>query len=364
MRILDRWDADALTEKLVGEIPRRVLETVAWKEGCREAALVRGVIRGLPTQIEAEAVAGWVNGALRGAIGRGDVQRGPGRIYRCVPPYLVVPAEEIGQVAGLRLHGDPRAERGLLADLRPLGAVLQETVEGPNPELEGHTAPGLVTLKRFISVERVAEAVGRCEALGYLVVLPSELALKLPRIQEDVLSPASNGLEPVEELDNEGWEAYDPEERREDRWSPRADWRAGEARLIRWRQSDDWVAEWNARIFYHGGSGRVMPLDRERACLWQLYLDALYENPRASWHDGHDLWIPRMLPDSTLRWLEILAGRRTRYAGPRLKLRLGEEAQKIAQGMLEETLGLSPLSGKPPYEPRRRGERREERWRR
>lgn len=363
MRILDERDADALTHKLVGEVPRRVLEAVARKGGSREAELVREVARVLPTQRDAEAVSGWVDGALRGAIGRGDVERGPGRVYRCVPPYLVAPLEGAGRAGELRLHGDPRAERDLLAVLRPLGAVLKEEVKLPDPDPEGRTAPGPVTLERSVSVGGVSEAAKRCEAHGYLVLRPSELALKLPQVQEDILSPPERDLGLIGELGTGGWEIYDPGERREDRWSPEADWRAGEARLVRWRQSDDWSGERSARVFYHGGRGRVTTLDREGASLWQLYLDGAYENPRAAWRDGADLWVPRMLPDSTLRWLELLAGRRARFAGPRLKLGLGEAASEVAQGVLEETLGLIPRAGQPPYEPRRRGGREERRRR-
>ena len=123
---------------------------------------------------------------------------------------------------------------------------------------------------------------------------------------------------------------------------------------MRWRPSDDWEGDRNARIYYHGGAGRVAELGAETAILWQFYLDGLYRNPRLIWQNNRRLWVPKALPAATLRWLELLAGLSARFAGPWMRLTMDEALITTARRTLSKTLGLKFRSGYPPREGYRR----------
>ncbi len=359
MRVLSRVYAEEVGQRLINEVPRRVLEAVAREEGRRKAQLVSELTRWLPKTVDPEAISGWVDETLGWLIVRGDVEREPRGVYRCVPPYLV----QIGGApsgGGLRLHGDPRAEPDLLRILKALDARLAYggVRHYGRPEGEAEMRPDLGVLERSIELGPTDNhaAARMCESEGYAVLRPSELGATLPR-KEDVIAPAERNLTFLASPTPGIWEAYDPAADRPERWVPAEGWQSGEARLVRWRPSDDWEGDRDARIYYHGGDGRVAELGAEMGALWQLYLDGLSGNPRAIWWSRERLWVPKMLPTATVRWLELLAGLRARFAGPWLRLNIDEAAMGVVRTALSESLGLKFRSGYPPRESYRRGGR-------
>ena len=365
MRVLSPASARRRAEGLATEVPRHVLEILGFRGGAREAQIVREVVRRLPSHVGVEAAADWVKQSLGYLIVRGDVERGPGGVYRCVPAYVVQGLSGAGGHV-LRLHGDPRAERALLKALRDLGAVV-ESGAGTGHQV-GHAdegpKPDLVALERRIvlAVADGGSAASACEAHGYPVFRISRLAEDLPNV-DGLLCPAERDLRPAEGLPKGGWDVYDPgalsdEEDGEDRWRPREYRGAGVHGLVRLRERGEEPGEQKGRIFYHGGGGRVFHLDHESASLWMLYLDRLSGNPRTTvWHNGR-LWAPGMIPFKTVRWLELLAGRRARRGGRRLSLPVDEAPAKEAQAVLERTLGLRALKRLPEKRRRSSGSRR------
>src|SRR5687768_1953402 len=113
MRVQGHAYTEDLSRRLIKEVPRRVLEAVAREQGRRETQVVNELVRRLPKTVDPETISGWVDEALGWLIVRGDVEREPRGIYRCVPPYLVETIDSSSRV-GLRLHGNPRAEPDLL----------------------------------------------------------------------------------------------------------------------------------------------------------------------------------------------------------------------------------------------------------
>lgn len=368
MRVMSPARAKRLAEGLAREVPRHVLELLAFRGGAREAQIVREVARRLPSHVGVEAAADWVKQSLGYLIVRGDVERGPGGVYRCVPAYIVHGLSEAGGRA-LRLHGDPRAERTLLKVLRDLGAAV-ESDAGTGSEAgdaDKEPKPDLGALGRYLVLEASdsGSAASVCEAHGYPVFRLSRLAENLPSV-DGLLCPSERDLRPAEGLPNGRWDVYDPgaasdEEDEETRWRSHEDWRADVYGLVRLREGNEELGEWGARIFYHGGGGRVFQLGRDSASLWMLYLDRLSGNPRTTvWHNDR-LWVPSMMPFKTVRWLELLAGRRARRGGRRLNFPVDEASAREAQAVLEQTLRLRPLK-KLPEKRRRSSGRRKGEW--
>ncbi|GFP38414.1 hypothetical protein HKBW3S47_00115 [Candidatus Hakubella thermalkaliphila] len=361
MQLLSREDAKTLLELLIDELSRQVLEAVTREGGRREAQLVSEVLRWLPRIVRTEEVRTWVSDVLDWFVARGDVEKGLGGRYHCVPPYLIGDVED-PHCAELSLCGDPRAEPLLWQGLQPLGASLGYETIRLEMEIETENAPirpiPPVGLERFVSLPPGlrAEVVQACESLGIVIVQPKDLAAALPRLTK-VAAPAERDLS-VSPMSAGLWEVYEPRTDDDDRWRPDADWRAGQARLIRWRPSDDWRGERSARIFYHAGSGRVAELGSEAASLWQLYLDADAGRPRTIWWDGARLWVPRMLPVATQQWLRVLAGRSPCFRGRWLVLEMNEALTSMACTTLVNTLRLWRQDGRPPATVFRRSYRR------
>ncbi len=365
MRVMSPVLAKRLTEELAREVPRHVLELLASRGGAREAQIVREVARRLPSHVAVEAVADWVKQSLGYLIVRGDVERGPGGVYRCVPAY-VVHGLSVARGRALRLHGDPRAERTLLKVLSDLGPAVWSDGGTEVGDAGEEPKPDLGALERYLmlGVPDSGAAAGVCEAHGYPVVRLSRLAENLPSA-DGLVCPPERDLRPAEGLPSGRWDVYDPggvsEEDEEDRWRPHEDWRADAYALVRLKEGGEETGDWGERVFYHGGGGRVYQLARESAYLWMLYLDRLSGNPRSTlWHNGR-LWAPSVMPIKTTRWLELLAGRRARRGGRRLSLPLDEASAREAQAILKRTLGLRALS-KLPEKRRRSSGRRKEKW--
>ncbi len=357
MRVLSPIYADEVGRKLVDEVPRRVLEAVATEEGRRAPRLVNELTRRLPRIVDPETIAGWVDESLAWLIVRGDVEREPRGIYRCTPPYLVETGTPVNGSL-LRLHGNPLAEPDLLRILKLFEPRLTHGVARPNSRSGAYEEmrPDLGLLERSLIIDppKYSEAVRWCESRGYAVLRPSELASRLPR-KDDVLSPSENDLASLGNAAFGIWETYDPTTDREERWNRAEDWQNGNAQLVRWRPSDDWEGERSTRFYYHAGSGRVAELSAQMGTLWQLYLDSLMGHPRTIWWARNRLWVPRVLPTATLRWLELLSGLRARPVGPRWRLTMDEAAAGIARSALYESLGLRFLKGYPPRQHPGRG---------
>ena len=351
MRLLSRKDGETLLTLLMDDLPRQVLEAVAREGGRREAQLVSEILRWLPRAVRAEEVRTWVSDVLDWFIARGDVEKGFGGRYHCVPPYLVGDVDD-PQCAELSLCGDPRAEPLLRQALQSLGMTLSYKVicSEMDTETEDTTLRPMppVGLERFIPLQSGlrTEVIQACESPGIVIVQPKDLAAALPRLTE-VLVPAERDLA-ISPTSTGLWEVYGPQTQDNDRWRPDADWRTGQAQLIRWRPSDDWCGERSARIFYHAGGGRVAELGPEAASLWQLYLDADAGRPRTVWWDGTRLWVPRMLPVATHQWLRLLAGRQSNFRGRWLVLEMNEALASMAGTTLTDTLGLRHEDGRPP----------------
>lgn len=326
--------------------------------------IVREVAGWLPVGTDTDTIADWVGQALGYLIVRGDVERGPGRVYRCLPPYLV---EQPGdsEVSGLRLHGDPRAEHSILDLLQGFGAKLDHEAAPADDAQTAHAEPGpdLRLLERSISPatpDLVARAATICESRGYTVLRLHGLGEALPGI-DGLLCPPERDLSSADELHAGTWDIYEPRNPGEDRWQPEDRWRIGGSQLVRLRHSDDRLGEWGARIFYHGGHGRVLHLEREAASLWQFYLDHCSGKPRIFWWQGSQIWVPRIVPFATLRWLELLAGHMARPSGQRLTLSMSEASAQEARMALAESLGLEAREERPPRERYRRDSHRKRR---
>ena len=351
MQLLGREDVETLLELLMDDLPRQVLWSVAREGGRREAQLVSEILRWLPRAVRTDEVRTWVSDVLDWLTTRGDVEKGFGGRYHCVPPYLVGDVDD-QRCTELSLCGDPRAEPLLRQALRPLDVTLRYKTIRSEMSAETENAAMRPTppvgLERFFSIPSGLRAVvaQECKKLGIVVVQPKDLAAALPRL-EQVMIPAERDL--ADSPTSVGvWEIYEPKTGDTDRWRQDADWRACQAQLIRWRPSDDWRGERSARIFYHAGGGRVVELGPEAASLWQLYLDDSAENPRSIWWDGARLWVPGMLPIATQQWLRVLADQSSRFRGRWLLLEMNEALASMAGATLTNTLGLRHEDGRPP----------------
>ena len=351
MRLLNRGDAEALLGLLVDDLPRQILGAVAREGGRREAQLVSELSRWFPRSVATQEVRTWVSDALDWFVVRGDVEKGFGGRYHCVPPHAI---GDVDTPDGpeLWLCGDPRVEPSLRQALQPFGVILTYKTVYAQAEgaLEGASARSIppTGIERSISSPPCmqAEVVRACESLGILIVEPNNMAAALPRLG-DVVVPAERDLE-TSPVSAGLWEVYEPRTGEEARWRADANWRMARARLVRWRPSDDWRGERSARVFYHASDGRVAELGPEAASLWQLYLDAKAECHRTVWWDGARMWVPRMVPVGTQQWLRVLSGRSAYLRGGCLVLEMNEALAGTASATLVDTLGLRHQEGQPP----------------
>jgi len=357
MRILLPDQAEALTLKLVDAVPRKVLEATAGAGGMRETQVRAEVARWLPQTIPAEEVRRRVGEALDWYEARGDVEKGHGGRYQCLPPYLIeVPGS--GSYVHCVLCGDPRVESQLGKALQPFGARIQHS----NPPITGRTDPDdRVRLSRgwermlVVPAARFSEVRSTCNSRGVSVFGRRDLERALPRVS-DVVAPTEEA--PTADAPSSGfWDAYRPASERADRWEASKYWRGGDSRLVRWKPSEGWAGVRDCRHFYHAGDGRVAELDADAASLWQLYLDREAGWPRQTWKDGAKLWVPKMLPPVTLQWLGLLAAEPSIPYGGWYVLKFDTERLQEVSETLERTLGLRCLVGPPEYD-RPKGRRR------
>ncbi|MDP9437955.1 MAG: hypothetical protein M3P49_04315 [Actinomycetota bacterium] len=329
-------------------MPRRVLVAVALGGGLRATQIAGEVLGRLPTSGVPEDGSDWIGDALDWFIGRGDVEKGPGGRFRCVPPHLVEGATD----GRPRLYGDPLVESRLNEALSSVSAsVERKTVYASEDASADRSDAGTrlpVGLERSLSAgveeARLAEI---CERSGVAVLRLEQLAAELPRIAS-VVTPPDADLAHID-LRTGIWEVYDPTAEGT-RWRANGYWRSGPARLVRWKASDDLRGIFNARIFYHAGEGRVAEMGWEMASLWQLRLDADAGRPRTCWKAPTQVWVPRLVPGATQRWLEMVSGRPRRRLGRWLVLEMDAAAAKECCYMLAETIGLGGAEGRPPYD--------------
>src|SRR5215217_1416286 len=125
LRILSAYEAAEASKRLREDLPRRVLLAVARGGGRRAAQIADEALGRLPTSAIPDGGSDWVGDTLEWFVARGDVERGPGGRFRCVPPHLVE-----GTAGGPpRLYGDPLVEDRLNKALVSVGAkVNSETV--------------------------------------------------------------------------------------------------------------------------------------------------------------------------------------------------------------------------------------------
>lgn len=347
MRLLDSDDVSAVMDLLFEAFPREVLGVVARGGGSREQQIVSQLLRWLPSTGKAPEVRSWVSNSLDWFVARGDIVRGFGGRYHCVPPYLMDSPADPGFLA----FGHPGCEQSVREALRPLRAVV---IGRPVPHRGSGSAdkgppdqiPPVGWDRKIGCQPEVKEEVARrCKRVGVVVVNPDALAGALPAI-EDALAPSERDLS----AGRRGpgfWEEYAVVGSGNGRWVRRDDWRSRRARLVRWRPSEDWRGERNAQVFYHAGEGRVAELGPRAAAIWQLYLDAEAGRPRAIWWDRRRLWVPRTLPLATQHWLLLLSERSADFHGPWMVLGMRGKAAKTAIDMLRQTLRLVLMEGEP-----------------
>ena len=348
MRILGPYEAAEISKRSRESLPRRVLLAVARGGGRRAAQIAEEALGRLPTAAIPEDGSDWVGDTLEWFVARGDVERGPGGRFRCVPPHLVEGAAENPP----RLYGDPLIEGRLDKALISLGAGISRKTVYANGDPAVGKPPAEAALP--VGVDRcvsgrvdnsqLAEA---CERSGVAVITLEQLKAALPRIAS-VVTPPDDELTPVE-IRTGLWETYEPADG-VNRWRTNGYWRSGRARLVRWRPSDDLRGVFNARVFYHAGEGRVAEMGGEMARLWQLHLDAQARRPRTVWRDATQVWVPRVVPTETQRWLQVVSGQQGRRIGRWLVLGMGGAAAEESCSTLAETLGLRCAGGRPPYD--------------
>lgn len=359
MRALSDDDAVAVRELLVEGLPQRLLTIVAREPGRSEVQLVSDVARWLPRAVEMGDIRVWVSATLDWFVARGDLDKGVGGRYACVPPYLIGDIE-LGLPSALLVCGDPRAEPYLQKQLNHLGVQLRHTViqadepqvsDGRDADARGAAptdpiAPLGVERTLHVPAGVRADVLRDLEHLGITYIGAADLEAELPLLA--TLATPARDLALAPSLPDP-WEVYDPMEPGDSRWRADLEWKRGETRLVRWRPGNDWRAQREARVFFHAGGGRVAEVGQETASLWQLWSDMQVGRQRAVWRDNIHLWVPGMLPPATLQWLRVLAGGRkaARFRRGWLVVDLNESAAARASAVLARTLGLLYRTGQP-----------------
>ena len=357
MRELSPEQANALLLSMVDAVPRKVLEATLRGEGKREAQIKAELSRWMPQAVTDEGIRRRVGDALGWFKARGDVERGRGGRYRCLPPYLVeLPGD--GSHTHLRLCGDPRAETLLKAALRPFAVRVRHHNPVINADSDAHDASRPSRgWDRVLAIPtaRLSESKRICESRGIRVFDRGDLERALPRVS-DVAAPPEDALEseaPVSGF----WDVYRPNSELPDRWEASKRWRTVGSRLVRWKPGEGWIEARDCRYFYHGGAGSIAELDADAASLWQLYLDHEASRPRRAWQNDDELWVPRMLPSATLQWLSLMASEPAAPRGRWHVLTFGTGRLQYLVDTLERTLGLRCLDGIPEHD-RAKGRRR------
>ena len=342
MQLLNQEDAVALLELLKDSLPQQVLNIISREGEQREMQLVSECSRWFPRSVEITEIRLWVSTILDWFVRRGDVEKGSGGRYHCIPSYAVNNQSS----SDIWLCGDPRQDAQLHKKLRPLGLTLKyKTIYETDEDEDSSPIPAGLERSIPISEEVASKVIPIFEHFNIVYIQLHELEEQLPKIATIVV-PSESDME-ITPVRFGLWETYNPEHYSEERWNPDEEWQTSVANLVRWRPSDDWRGKRNARVFYHNGSGRTTELGTETSSLWQLHLDTEANNPRVVWWDGKMLWVPRVVPVQTQQWLQATVGRRFRFRRHWLVLEMSAEQLSPVCDTLERTLGLQRQDGSP-----------------
>lgn len=348
MRVLDAEQAASFNASLIGAITRKTLETIVLTDGIREVQIKHEVSRWLPQTIPSEEIGQRVSDALDWFVIRGDIEKGTGGRYRCLPPYLIEVSER-GSQAYSMLYGDPCGEASLERVLRQFDGRVQYR-KPPIGEMDQPTnARSSRGWERMIIVPaaNLSEAMSACVAAGIIVFRSDAIKKALPRISE-VTAPPEQELSRT--TPSAGfWDAYRPAAERESRWLSTKYWKNSDACLVRWKPTEEWSGYRDRRYFYHAGDGRVAELDTDTASLWQLYLDHEANRPRQVWRDKAYLWVPKVLPLATYQWLRLLSKGPVRSLGRWSVVEIDHRSFEDIRKTLDRTLGLRCADGRPAY---------------
>ena len=335
MQLLDQEDALALIDLLKDGLPQQLLNIISREGEQREMQLVSECSRWFPRNVETTEIRNWVNTILDWFLRRGDIEKGSGGRYHCIPTYAI----ENQSCSDIWLCGDPSQDSQLHKVLRPYSLSLKyETIFESSGEEESSPFP--IGLERSIPTARVgvSQVLPILKQLNIAYIRSQDLEKHLPRIATVIVPSESEAGLPS--ISSELWEIYDPQRTSEDRWKPDVEWQKSKAKLVRWLPGRDAREERSARVFYHVGSGRVVELGSETSSLWQLHLDTAAGNPRVINWDGTMLWFPKAIPVQTQQWLQSTVGRRFRYLRHWLVLEMNSDQLSPICDILGETLGL------------------------
>lgn len=350
MRVLSFSEADSVGDRVLRELPRRLLESIATGPGRREHELSREVAGQMPGPGARERVPLLVGEALDWFVSHRELEKGYGGRYYCAPPYLIESARSDSTWLKLSLCGDPAGER-----------LLRERFDRNSLRVHGETVMSSEELKEPIGVRRwcaftgppLSEIESRCKDAGITVIGLGDVAEAVPRISE-VRVPSESEFG-VEILVGGLWELYAPAREEGGKWNPDRFWRTRNSRLVRWRPSEDRRGEHEARVFYHSGNGRIAELGAESSRLWQLYLNSGVAAAASLWRDGGRLWVPRGLPSAALWFLEVLSETPPRRREAWSVFELGGGPADGACELLADRLELRIVEGSPPFKVNRRG---------
>ena len=342
MQLLNQEDAVALLELLKDNLPQQVLKIISSEGVQREMQIVSACSRWFPQSLRITETRHWVNTILDWFVRRGDVEKGTGGRYHCIPSYAIGNQNS----SDIWLCGDPSPDAQLIKKLRPLGLTLKyKTIF----KTDKNKSPIPTGLERFIPIseESTSKVKKILEHLGIVYIDLRELEEQLPRIAQIAVPPESD-LDIVR-IQSGLWDTYNPEHYGEERWKPDEKWQASVANLVRWRPSDDWRSESNARVFYHAGSARITELGTETSSLWQLHLDTKVGNSQVVWWDGKMLWVPQVVPVVTQQWLQATANRQFRFRKHWIVLEMTAESIRPVCDTLGRTLRLRRQDGRPSF---------------
>ena len=342
MQLLNKEDAVALLELLKDNLPQQVLNIISSEGVQREIQIVSECSRWFPRSVRITEIRRWVNTILDYFVRRGDIEKGSGGRYHCIPSYAI--GNQIS--SDIWLCGDPCQDAQLLKELRPLKLTLKyKTIY----ETDKDNSPIPIGLERFISIseDSSSQVIQTLKHLGIVYIDLRELEEQLPRITQIVVPPESDLN--IVRIQSGLWDIYNPEHYREERWKPDEEWQNSVANLVRWRPSDDWQGESNARVFYHADSSRITELGTETSSLWQLYLDTKVGNSRVVWWDGKMLWVPQVVPVVTQQWLQATANRQFQLRKHWFLLEMSAESVRLVCETLKRTLRLRQQNGRPSF---------------
>lgn len=342
MQLLNQEDAVALLELLKDDLPQQVLKIISSEGVQHEMQIVSACSRWFPRSFRITEIRRWVSTILDWFVRRGDVEKGSGGRYHCIPPYAI--GNQIS--SDIWLCGNPSQDAQLIKELRPLGLTLKYKTIFETDENNASIPAGL---ERFIPIsqEIAPKVIPIFKHLGIVYIDLRELEDQLPRISQIVVPPESD-LNTVR-IRSGLWDTYNPEHYGEERWNSDEEWQNSVANLVRWRPSDDWLGESNARVFYHADSDRITELGTETSSLWQLHLDTKVGNSRVVWWDGKMLWVPQVVPVVTQQWLQATANRQFRFRKHWLVLEMSAKDVSPVCDTLKRTLRLRLQDGHPSF---------------